>query len=257
MLSRLREHLGTAGLVVAIVALVAALAGGAIAANSGGGKATASAKAKKGPRGPKGAKGDTGPAGPAGPAGAKGADGANGLDGEAGEKGAAGAKGATGSVGPAGPTGSTGATGATGATGFSGFTETLPAGKTETGAWSMGPVTAGGIPEDPFTELFSAPISFAIPLAAPIGETNVHYVKEGESPPAGCTGGTAAAPKADPGHLCVYTTTEVNADGKFLVTGLVNAGEGGAGAGRTGALVNALVFKKSAYAYGTWAVTAP
>ena len=47
-LSRLREHLGTAGLVVAIVALVAALAGGAIAANggSGDGKATASAKRK-------------------------------------------------------------------------------------------------------------------------------------------------------------------------------------------------------------------
>jgi len=89
MFSRLREHFGTAGLVVAIVALVAALAGGAIAANggSGEGKATASAKAKKGPRGPKGPKGDPGPAGPAGPAGPQGAKGdpgaagANGSDG--------------------------------------------------------------------------------------------------------------------------------------------------------------------------------
>jgi hypothetical protein len=36
MLSRLREHLGTAGLVAAIVALVAALGDTAVAANGGG-----------------------------------------------------------------------------------------------------------------------------------------------------------------------------------------------------------------------------
>ncbi len=132
MFSRLREHLGTAGLVVAIVALVAALAGGAIAANGGGGdgkttasdgEATASAKAKRGPRGPKGAKGNPGPQGPAGPAGPQGPKGDTGAAGSNGSNGAAGAKGAT---GPTGPTGDDGT--------FS--TEPLPDGETLTGFWS-------------------------------------------------------------------------------------------------------------------------
>jgi len=87
MLSRLREHLGTAGLIVAVVALVAALAGGAIAA-TGGGKATTSAKGKPGPRGKTGKTGPAGPQGPAGAAGAKGDAGAAGANGSNGSNGA-------------------------------------------------------------------------------------------------------------------------------------------------------------------------
>lgn len=93
MLNRFRDHLGTAGLFVAIVALIAALAGGAIAANNLGGKATVSAKGKKGPRGPRGPQGPKGATGPAGANGTNGKDGINGTNGTDGAKGADGADG--------------------------------------------------------------------------------------------------------------------------------------------------------------------
>ena len=99
MFTRLRKHLGTAGLLVAVVALVAALGGGAVAAQSGG-DATASAKKKKGKQGGLNAKqkrqviaiakrfqgsGPAGPAGPAGPQGPKGDSGNNGGTGATGK----------------------------------------------------------------------------------------------------------------------------------------------------------------------------
>jgi hypothetical protein len=154
-----------------VIALVFALFGGAYAASnsSNNGKATASAKAKKGPRGPKGATGPAGPAGaqgPAGPAGAKGDAGANGSNG------AAGTTGATGAAGPKGATGAAGAPGATGPTGFSGFTETLPAGKTETGTWSVAIV-----PETEKGFQVSVPISFPIPTAK---SGNAYYFRSGQ-----------------------------------------------------------------------------
>jgi Collagen triple helix repeat (20 copies) len=190
MFSRLREHLGTAGLVVAIVALVAALAGGAIAATGGSdGKATASAKTKKGPRGPKGPKGDPGPAGPAGPQGAAGVKG---------DAGAAGSNGKDGATGPKGATGPTGTTGNTGPTGTSGFTKTLPSEMTETGAWWF---ASKGDSEE--IEV----ISFPIPLsAADAASVTVHYWRKtvGEDPE--CPG-SPAEPTAEPGALCLYVAS--------------------------------------------------
>jgi hypothetical protein len=196
MLSRIREHFGSAGLVVAIVALVAALAGGAIAANGGadGGKATASAKGKPGPRGKTG---KTGPAGPAGPAGAPGPAG---PQGPAGANGAPGAQGAT---GPTGKTGSAGEAGAEGPTGPAGPSCNengeclLPVGATETGVWSFrvkGVLTG------------FATVSF--PLRVPGGVSEFHYVSQEEmqTQPAieeGCPG-TNIEPAAAPGILCVY-----------------------------------------------------
>lgn len=246
MFSRLREHLGTAGLIVAIVALVAALGGAAIAANGGSGeKATASAKkkARKGPQGPKGA---TGPQGPQGPAGANGKDGVSGLDGEEGAKGQdgkAGKNGATvvnsefsGAQGPcaaggtelAGSTGTTyacnGKKGADGAAGPKGdpWTAggTLPSGSTETGGWF---VNSYNIPNTYFTESFqlvrglsATAISFPIPLAAAIPNTNVQVNPVG-FPLEASSGeekehcpGDVADPQAKNGFLCVYTT-EVSA----------------------------------------------
>ncbi len=138
MFSRLREHFGTASLIVAVFALMAALATGAVAANggSGEGKASASAKAKKGPRGPKGpkgAKGDPGPAGPQGPVGPPGSQGPKGDPGAAGADGVKGATGATGpagtgATGPAGPAGPTGLEGPTGPTGPAGVGAAGPTG---------------------------------------------------------------------------------------------------------------------------------
>lgn len=273
MLSRLREHLGTAGLVVAVVALIAALAGGAVAANGGAGDSQATASAKKkgkskkgprGPRGPKGAKGDTGPAGPQGPAGLPGAKGdagapgANGKDGAPGQTGATGAKGATGPTGTAGAAGATGATGAagttgaTGATGSSGFTATLPSGQTETGAWAI----SGQFEE---IEFVAAVATFPIPLPAPILGDKLHVVMPGDPAPAGCTGGTATVPKADAGHFCIYIA---NSEG-FITLGtsplnVVNPAETAQqGAGTTGALLGAAAAGGEGKLNGTFAVTAP
>jgi hypothetical protein len=270
MFSTLRTRFGIPG-VISVIALVFAMFGGAYAASnsSGGGKATASkAKAKKGPRGPKGATGPAGPAGaqgPAGPAGAKGDAGANGSN------------------GAAGATGATGATGAKGATGFAGFTETLPAGKTETGTFAY------FVPEQGTAR---APISFSIPLAAPLGPSQVHLLtadgtkeivfnetesKVEEISPTGCgsaltSPGTAESPKAAAGNLCVYVTAiepEPYESGSNWIIDpskrceafgcLTGFGGPGAGAGVSGARleVGTTQTAGSTYGYGTWAVTAP
>ncbi len=262
MLSRLRAHLGTAGLVVAIVALIAALGGGAYAATGGGssGKATASAKVKKGPRGPKGAKGDTGPVGPQGPAGAKGDTGAKGDAGAAGTNGSNGTNG----VSPTGTAfigeangckeggvkfvGANTTVACNGAKGQTGFTDTLPSGKTETGMWSFGQTS-----ENPKAAASLVSISFNIPLPAgqdpifvftKIPSEQVPGENEAECP------GTVAEPDAAPGYLCVYAA-ELNSVEDVVVG---NKSYGG---------VNLFFLMKAAgenyasgYGSGSWAVTA-
>ncbi len=251
MLSRIREHLGGAGLVVAVVALVVALAGGAIAANggSGDGKATASAKAKKGPRGPKGPKGDTGPAGPAGPAGAKGDSGAAGSNGSNGADGKAGATGATGLQGIQGIQGIKGATGPTGPTGSSSFTATLPVGETETGAWGQIVGSTGFV---------TVPVSFNIPLAAPLDGNHVISIAEANAEKLEkCDDGVSPAPsasnpEADPGYLCIYTGS--GAEAQLAPGGMIDPALGSNGASTSGALL-IIVGSEAEGAAGTFAVT--
>ena len=271
MFSTLRTRFGIPG-VISVIALVFALVGGAYAANnsSSGGKATASAKAKKGPKGPKGATGPAGPAGaqgPAGPAGAKGDAGANGSNGAAG---GAGPTGPTGAAGAKGATGAAGAAGATGPTGFSGFTETLPAGKTETGTWAG---LAYNVPE--FEEGVVS-ISFPIPLST--SSTHAFYFTESETnggkfgkvesdpekscvvgepecEPTGCSGFVAKTPTASPGTLCVYAAEEAPPT-QFV--GFLSHGE--LGYQPNGAIlrfVNASETPGRFRAVGDWAVTAP
>ena len=91
MLSRLRERLGIAGLIVAVVALVAAVGGTALAASG----ALTGKQKKEVNKIAKSYQGK-GPAGPQGPAGANGTNGSNGKDGAAGNPGAPGAPGAAG-----------------------------------------------------------------------------------------------------------------------------------------------------------------
>jgi len=263
MFSALRTRFGIPG-VISVIALVFAMLGGAYAASDDGGdgKATASAKkAKKGPRGPRGPRGPQGAQGPKGDTGAAGAPGLQGL------------KGATGATGPAGADGSDGETGATGATGPTGdpWTAggTLPVGATQTGTWAFGRIPEG------ITEA-RVPISFSIPLAADLPPANVHYMNQiGEEPPkelkaegefivevtpANCSG-TAAAPTADSGHLCVYTrvggltnaTIYGNESGRILKAG--TAGAAGFGASTAGAYLNVLITGAGARGVGTWAVT--
>jgi hypothetical protein len=232
MLSPLRNRFGIPG-AISVIALVFAMLGGAYAAtNSGSGKATASAKAKKGPRGPKGATGPAGPAGPTGPAGSNGKDGANGSNGKDGSNGTNGKDGAgvttasfSGSKGtcneeqggievksasPAafvcnGLEGEAGAKGDKGDKGEEGSPWTaggkLPPGATETGAWAFAGTEAD-------TAGIVVPISFPIRLAAALEPgtadqpAHIHYASE-EDFATQCPG-TAGAPKANPGELCVY-----------------------------------------------------
>jgi hypothetical protein len=268
MLSPLRNRFGIPG-VISVIALVFAMFGGAYAASdNGGGKATASAKAKKGPPGPRG---KTGPAGPQGPTGPPGPTGAKGDTGAAGSNGTNGTNGAPGKDGKSvtstafGPTEepagepceelggsefeSAAATtyacnGEPGSPWTAGGT--LPQGATETGSWAV--VNKEGT---------VVPISFSIPLAAGLAGSNVHYVtveqQLNSTQPEGCTGGTAAAPKAAPGHLCVFggwfSTAEAPPVAIFKNT------ETAPGAGSSGAVLAYIAV--TIQGAGSFAVTAP
>jgi hypothetical protein len=231
MFARIHEKLGTAGFIIAVVALVAAMTGGAYAAANGLNSKQkkevtkiAQTEAKKFAK--------AGPSGAVGPAGSKGADGAQGSQGP------------QGSPGVAGPQGPAGLQGIPGEEGETGFTETLPPGKTETGAWvmSVGESLSG-----------VASISFAIPLSASISITNIAVMERGEAAKPGCTAGTAQSPQADPGFLCVYT-----GQGTLGPAIVVKAGTSplGIGADSSGAYLEAGGAGEGIVS-GTWAVTAP
>lgn len=246
MFSRMREQLGTAGLIVSIVALVFAMVGGAYAAKGAlTGKQKKEVKkiakkfaGKQGKQGPAGPGGPAGLAGPAGPAGAKG------DKGDAGGPGPAGSAGATGEEGATGATGATGEEGATGATGTFGPLP-LPSGETLTGSWG-GNVAAFGIG-------FTA-ISFPIEVEGGLAGSNVHFEEEetAECP------GTLSNPDAAEGHLCVYRLSELQPSivGVFRQDELNEEGEGVPGASPSGAVVQ-IAGTSGFFAFGTWAVTAP
>jgi hypothetical protein len=233
MLSRIHDRLGTAGLVIAVIALVAALAGTAIAASGLNGKQKKEVKkiAKQF-------------------AGKDGAPGATGLQGPKGDTGATGSQGPKGDTGATGPQGPKGDTGAPGADGKTGFTETLPAGKTETGVWayrSQGPYASESEEEIIFnnTEGVVIPFSFNIPLTqAPA----IAYVKSGEVNEAKCPGGSVTNPTAAPGFLCVY---------EELGNAKINHFPPFDKAYTTGATLGFVSTEPLQTARGTWAVTAP
>jgi Collagen triple helix repeat (20 copies) len=252
--------------VAVTAALVFAMAGGAVAAANGGDAHQATKKKKgkagivisttkqispkvlrelKGNSGPAGA---AGPAGPAGPAGEKGA---------MGEKGAAGTNGATGESvkittfagnkngckeGGAEFSNGTGTSAAcNGEKGVIHSGETLPAGATETGAFSLQQhgyeefEAVTEVKENAVTKaiestkeritvgssLMSTAISFVIPLAGSLNNEHVRFVnlakeemtfvgaKAGLGTPEECLG-SYEKPQAEPGFLCVYMGAEMN-----------------------------------------------
>ncbi len=323
-MNRIKKHINPAT-ILALAALVFAITGGAYAAsggsgNGGGGNSAGNAshatayvaKSKKktatgkpGPRGPAGPAGATGPAGPAGPAGATGPAGPAGGTGPAGNAGSngtngesvtsaslkAGEEGCTNggskfTVGGKTTTACNGAKGATGPEGPPGAIhpgETLPSKASEYGVWSI-LVPAG--------ENVRVPISFTVPLAAPLfgarnasgkfpcqeipvtTECQVHYINQSgnevpelgvETTKAAACPGTAAAPKAEPGNLCIYAQEEHRAADLTAEEGIVlnseqidDAGENVTGASPIGASMVASGLKKAGgKANGTWAVTAP
>jgi hypothetical protein len=148
---------------------------------------------------------------------------------------------------------------------------TLPEGKTETGEWTSPAVEhTTGAP-------FLTAISFPIPLASPLGESNVHILfhprsqsscaslkepsekqeceeareaeeKHLEAEEAFCPG-TTEEPKADTGNLCVY----VGREGAGIPEGVLRASFE-PGADVSGALI--LLGNPIGTLHGTWAVTA-
>jgi hypothetical protein len=240
MFSKLHERLGTAGLIIAVVALVAALTGTAFAAAGLNSKQKKEVKkiAKQfaGKPGAAGAKGDTGPEGKQGPVGKEGPQGKEGPEGEEGPE------------GPAGP-----------------FVQTVPSEKSLKGAWSAAQ-------NGEFSPTLT-PISFQFPVSpAPTmvivresGEVGFRVTPTGFTFPGDFLSseeaievfcpGTAAAPSAEPGFLCVYTTKEENLEVGFPLSALTS---GWANPTAFGASVPASVEAtfESGMARGTWAVTA-
>ncbi|HTC59957.1 MAG TPA: hypothetical protein VK691_07525 [Solirubrobacteraceae bacterium] len=230
MFSKISRRLTYAN-VAATLALVFAMSGGAYAASK---YLITSTKQIS----PKVLKSLVGKAGPAG------ANGSNGANGAAGEKGAQGPQGPAGvgtegKEGPAGKEGKEGPVGKTGANGQTGFTETLPAGKTETGTWGYAGEESG----------LRIPISFPIPLEIKV--THVRFVLRGETGK-GCSD-EANEPTAEPGYLCIYGgSLKEGVEPKFqnpeeLPTFVE-------GVGKTGAL---MLLAGEPADEGTWAVTAP
>jgi hypothetical protein len=285
MFQRIRKHL-TPSTAIAFMALVFALTGGAFAASShGGGSSGGSHATLTGSASKAKPKAKAGPRGPAGPKGAPGTPGAPGAPGAKGETGAAGATGATG-VGTQGGAGNEGKEGKEGPAGTSvtnttlakgkggceeggaefkvgsgaathacsgktGYTETLPAGKTETGAWATnGPEKAE----------MRVPISFTIPVEGEEAITKVHYLEPDAKLPGECEG-TVQKPEAAPGVLCVYSG-EINFGVQEVTVGTVSNGfekpVGGPGVVLDVVLKSGIgTGQSSGAAGGSWAVTAP
>jgi hypothetical protein len=270
MLQRVRDRIGSAGLIVSVIALVLAVAGGAYAAGGG-----LSGKQKKEVE--KIAKKYAGKPGAAGTAGANGKDGTNGTNGKDGTNGTNGTPGAPGTPVKVKPaiTECGGRGGAivekegeptsaqevcTGEEGEEGEPWTpnsqLPVNATETGTWVF------YVNESAEEEIY-VPLSFPIQLAGTTGLTagHVHYESEANfkdfdgvgGVEIGCEG-TTTAPTAPSGHLCVYGQANVS---NATFEGIWNISVGTKGTtSKTGAL---LVFERGAtgeaFGSGSFAVT--
>lgn len=248
---------------------------------------------KPGPAGANGANGAQGPQGPAGLAGS-GTPGAPGAEGHEGKPGANGKSATVSETAPncneAGVTveveGSgakheicNGEKGAQGEPGVIHPKETLASDASETGAWSVGPIAEASVPTVIAGHaLFTTIASFPIPLKAGIAsarfidsEGKEEIVKSGtiEFVSSVDCKGSAEQPTAVPGNLCVYAATPAS-EGiepqrelatSFGAMPIFDPGSEIAnptlGTGTTGAWMALNVSGETAYATGTWAVTAP
>jgi hypothetical protein len=271
------------------LALVFAMSGGAYAASKYVISSTkqikpsvlASLKGANGKTGPAGAQGPARPAGQQGPQGPKGENGTAGKEGPAGSNGQsvasiALAKGNSnckeGGSEFKTVSGTTFACNGEPASG-GGFPKTLPAGQTETGAWSFSTNNES---------IVVTSFSFSIPLKEALGESQVHYISktgnelvslEEEAPSVECPG-NVNEPTAEPGNLCVYeafTTGVEKADDPsthdVLVAAFVNifppasgppdaGGSRGSNTSGAGLQFSAEGAGATRLGWGTWAVTA-
>lgn len=258
----IEEPFGKAGLIVAVIALVLALTGAAFAATGLNGKQKKEVEkiAKKfaGKPGAPGANGTNGTNGAPGAKGDPGAAGSNGVspvgtefagtkEGHCSEGGVE-FKGATTTFACNGKKGTNGTNGKEG----SPWTElgVLPPGQAEQGTWGVNQLA-----KETGTAGVNAPISFPIPLAAPLDEEHVQIIPEESEGTEGCEG-TVSNPVAEPGYLCVYVTTQSGLETAPLFA-LVNPEALEGGAGRSGAILRGALVKENAYGFGVWIVRAP
>lgn len=220
------------------------------------------AQGERGEQGPQGAPGVQGPQGPMGPIGPSGAQGAQGERGERGERGLTGPQGipgltgAQGQVGAQGPQGPVGPMGPRGESAFN----TIPAGRTVYGV--VGGEFRNTVENAEWVTLSS------LPAMAPIAFNDQQVIiKNNTVVDNGCGGasclsaeelahthlctGSAAAPTAPPGVVCIYPTHDLNA---FNLWGFGTPN----GAGQIGFAVKwkAVNTGRSSFR-GVWAYTAP
>jgi hypothetical protein len=153
-----------------------------------------------------------------------------------------GGRGPQGGVGPAGPAGASGSSGTSG----SSLPTVLTSGQTLIGAFGNIGFATGA------SQRFGSAISFPIPLAS---APTAHFIRVGGPAVAECAG-SAAAPTAAAGHLCIYEGTATNVttqsfeDPVTSTTGSTTRTFG----------IDVVGFSAAAGAYisaGSWAVTAP
>ena len=262
MLKALRTKFGIPG-VVSVAALVFAMFGGAYAASDDGGgnqtsaKASATAKVKKGPRGPRGPKGPAGPAGAAGPKGEPGAAGAAGPAGKsvqvADEPGACQGRGGVGVQVEGVPTSKKVV--CNGEEGPS-WTEAgvLPSGETLFGTWGEFQPSQGNRTAAISFPLLVDPAPTPVFVPVPTGTTEEREQKEDEAEDKGCAG-TAPAPTAAPGTLCVYASNSQGVEGSGFFGPIAGGYEPGA-VSKAGTLLVFGCGDTCGFPGGTWAVTA-
>jgi hypothetical protein len=164
-----------------------------------------------------------------GPAAKNGANGSNGTNGTNGTNGKEGKEGKEGVPGP--------------------FPATLPTGKTITGAYAL----AGGGSSDFAADHISWPFRLASVPA-------VHVIASGETPPTGCSG-TALAPAASSGNLCIFESRSSSSTTAGACSIGANACTDAGGIGTDESLKFGVFIRAFAtaatrwYNVGTWAVT--
>src|SRR3954470_19135839 len=223
MVSRFKNKLSPAGLIIAILALVVALGGVALA------KGVIITKLNQiSPSVRKQLKGKTGPQGPKGDVGAPGA------------MGSAGAKGDTGPAGKDGANGKDGLDGNDGEPGVCSLAKpecVLPPGATLVGNF--------GANGDKESEFAFATVTTALRLPSAPQTERVLPVSEGGEPTENCPG-SVEEPKAVPGYLCFYVERRENAS------------VGSRTANTSGGYIEVTPLNEPArfWVVGTWAVTA-
>jgi hypothetical protein len=165
---------------------------------------------------------------------------------------AGGPAGARGLPGPAGPQGAQGATGPAGAAGAAGRSalEPLHSGETVRGVWAL--TGQAGLASTAATG-----VTLPVPAPSPTDSAHVVVVGNDPTPGDGCSG-SAAAPVAAPGFVCIYFATSNATTDAAGYGGLSNTlNVAATGDGNNYGFVIEVGGASGWHANGTWAYTAP